>query len=227
MCINDISLSCSWNEKCFKICREDQNTNFKFNNFFVRKSCRLSDNVGKYDRARQAIDDNKIRWMHFACWVNKGECTPRELETATLLQLQRISARPSWTRGTGLCCAHRKLQRHSEKTKQLRSKETELADISKSCCIARWLSSSCVWLLCVCVCVCVFVPLARKVDEYTNFVFVQLTDHQPGLQHNCHPKGQSELGMGENFKWHEGTWYFLTKTYKKIAIESRLIKARK
>jgi hypothetical protein len=35
------------------------------------------------------------------------------------------------------------------------------------------------------------------------------------------------LGMGESFTWLEGTWYFLTKPYKKIAIESRLIKARK
>ena len=138
-----------------KICREDQNTNFNFNNFFFRKSCRLSDNVGKFDRTRQAIDDNTTWRMHFACWMNKGERTPRELETATLLQLPRISARTSWTRGTGLCCAHRKLQRHSEKTKQLRSKESELADIPKSCCIARGCPVSCVWLFCVCVCVCV------------------------------------------------------------------------
>jgi hypothetical protein len=62
---------------------------------FFRKSRRLSENVDKFDRARQAIDDNAIRRMHVACWMNKGERTPRELETATLLQLPRISARPS------------------------------------------------------------------------------------------------------------------------------------
>jgi hypothetical protein len=45
----------------------------------------------------------------------------------------------------------------------------------------------------------VFVPLARKVDEYTNFVFVQLTDHQPGFYDKGYPKGQSKLGMGESF----------------------------
>ena len=77
-----------------KICREDQNTNFKSITSFSENRC-LSDNVGKSDTARQAIDDNTIRRMHFACWMNKGERTPRELETASLLQLPRISARPS------------------------------------------------------------------------------------------------------------------------------------
>ena len=33
--------------------RENKNTNFVFNNF-VRKSCRLRDNVGKYGTARHA-----------------------------------------------------------------------------------------------------------------------------------------------------------------------------
>ena len=45
----------------------------------------------------------------------------------------------------------------------------------------------------------VLVLLARKVDEYTNFVFVQLIDHQPGLYDKGHPQGQSELGVGKNF----------------------------
>jgi hypothetical protein len=45
----------------------------------------------------------------------------------------------------------------------------------------------------------VLVPLARKVDEYTNFVFVQLTDHQPGLYDKGHPQGQGELGVEKNF----------------------------
>jgi hypothetical protein len=38
-------------------CSENQNTQFMFNNFF-QKSCRLWDNVEKYCRAGQAIDDN-------------------------------------------------------------------------------------------------------------------------------------------------------------------------
>jgi len=66
-------------------------------------------------------------------------------------QLPRISARPSRTRGTGLCLRTQKtamqLQHNSGKTKQLRSQEYELAGIPKSSCIARWLSSFlCVWL---------------------------------------------------------------------------------
>jgi hypothetical protein len=50
-----------------KLCRENQNTHFMFNNFFSRMSCHLSDNVEKYDTARQATDDNIIRNMRIAC----------------------------------------------------------------------------------------------------------------------------------------------------------------
>jgi len=39
-----------------KSCKENQNTHFLFNNF-IRKSCRLTDNVEKYGRAGQATDD--------------------------------------------------------------------------------------------------------------------------------------------------------------------------
>jgi hypothetical protein len=45
---------------------------FMFNNFFFRKSCCLWDNLEKWDRARQATDDNIIRRMHIACWVTKA-----------------------------------------------------------------------------------------------------------------------------------------------------------
>ena len=42
-----------------KRCRENQTTHFMFINFFfLRKSCRLWDNVEKYCRGRQATDDN-------------------------------------------------------------------------------------------------------------------------------------------------------------------------
>jgi hypothetical protein len=43
-----------------KTCRENQNTHFMFNNFFL-------DNVEKYGTARHATDDNIWR-MHFQCW---------------------------------------------------------------------------------------------------------------------------------------------------------------
>jgi hypothetical protein len=46
-----------------KSCRENQNTHFIFNNFF-KKSCRLWDNVEKYGRAGETIDD-KMAHAHF------------------------------------------------------------------------------------------------------------------------------------------------------------------
>jgi hypothetical protein len=34
--------------------------------------------VEKYDRARQATDDNIIRRMHFACWITQATDTHSE-----------------------------------------------------------------------------------------------------------------------------------------------------
>jgi len=51
-----------------KLCRENQNTHFIFNDF-SRKSCRLWDNVEKYGTARQGKDDNMARCMRCACWI--------------------------------------------------------------------------------------------------------------------------------------------------------------
>jgi len=48
-------------------CREYQNTHFVFSNIFFLKLCRLCDNVGKYDTARQATDDNMA---HAHCMLN-------------------------------------------------------------------------------------------------------------------------------------------------------------
>jgi hypothetical protein len=41
-----------------KICTENQNTHFMFNNLFFRKSWHSWDNVAKYGRPGQATDDN-------------------------------------------------------------------------------------------------------------------------------------------------------------------------
>jgi hypothetical protein len=60
-----------------KSCRENQNAHFMFNNFF-RKSCRLWYNVERYGAARQATDDNIIRWMRIACWITKATDTHSE-----------------------------------------------------------------------------------------------------------------------------------------------------
>jgi len=52
-----------WNEKCFKRV-EISNTHILCAiTFLFRKPCRLRDNVDKYERGRQATDDNKIRLM--------------------------------------------------------------------------------------------------------------------------------------------------------------------
>jgi hypothetical protein len=45
---------------------------------FFRKSCRLWDNVEKYDTAGQGTDDNIIRRMRFACWISKATDTHSE-----------------------------------------------------------------------------------------------------------------------------------------------------
>ena len=43
--------------------------------YFLRKSCRLWDNVEKYGNARHAIDHNIIWRMRSACWLNKDTDT--------------------------------------------------------------------------------------------------------------------------------------------------------
>jgi len=44
-----------------QICRENQNTQFMFSSFISRKSCRLWDKVLKYNRSRQATDENVLQ----------------------------------------------------------------------------------------------------------------------------------------------------------------------
>jgi hypothetical protein len=43
-----------------KSCRENRNIHFVFSNFFFRKAFRLWDNIKKYSRTGQAIDDNVV-----------------------------------------------------------------------------------------------------------------------------------------------------------------------
>ena len=73
-----------------KSCRENQNTHFMFNNFFFRKSCWVGDNVEKCDGARQATDDNIIRHMCFACWINKATHTDTHTLSLFLLLSEYI-----------------------------------------------------------------------------------------------------------------------------------------
>ena len=55
-------------------CRENQNTHFMFSNFSSRKSCRLWDDTGEYDWARQATDNSiRVIWrMRVSCWISKA-----------------------------------------------------------------------------------------------------------------------------------------------------------
>jgi hypothetical protein len=60
-----------------KSCRENQNRLFLFS-IFLRKSCRLWDNVEKYCGARQATYDSIIWRMRFTCWITKATDTHSE-----------------------------------------------------------------------------------------------------------------------------------------------------
>ena len=53
-----------------KICREYQNTHFVFKTF-IRKWCRLWDNVENCGEAREATD-HIIGRLRFACWISKA-----------------------------------------------------------------------------------------------------------------------------------------------------------
>jgi hypothetical protein len=63
-----------------KSCEENRNIHYIFNN--------LRDNVEEYGRARQATDDNIIRFMDFACWITKA--TGTQSEYVTLIAFPRL-----------------------------------------------------------------------------------------------------------------------------------------
>ena len=57
-----------------KMYRENQKTHFIFNNF-VSKIVLFMRYVEKYGRAGQTTDDDTIRLVRFACWINKATNT--------------------------------------------------------------------------------------------------------------------------------------------------------
>jgi hypothetical protein len=78
---------------------EKINTHFTFNKFFL--FCILRDNVKKYGATRQATDDTKMRYMRFACWVNKA--SDKRSDYAILIAIprqQRLRERVSMLRYT-------------------------------------------------------------------------------------------------------------------------------
>ena len=62
-----------------KIYRESRNIYFIFNRF-LPKSCRLYDNVGKYNKVGQATDDNIKRLTRVASCINETTDTLSKYE---------------------------------------------------------------------------------------------------------------------------------------------------
>jgi hypothetical protein len=58
-----------------KICRENQNTHFKFNNFFYFGNRAVYENVERYCRARKATEDHIRRRTRTACRITKATNT--------------------------------------------------------------------------------------------------------------------------------------------------------
>ena len=71
-----------------KFCKENQNTNLcPVTFFFLRKSYRLWEYVGKYGKAREVTVDNTIGRMRFASW--KTKTTDTHLEYVILIAFTR------------------------------------------------------------------------------------------------------------------------------------------
>ena len=63
---------------------------------FVRKSCRLWDNVKKYGRAGEATHDNVIRRMRFARWITKATDTDSEYVILIAFSQQKWLRERAW-----------------------------------------------------------------------------------------------------------------------------------
>jgi uncharacterized protein (DUF2267 family) len=52
--------------------------------------------------------------------------------------------------------------------------------------------------------------MAQNVDEAANFVFVQLTEQEPGIYDKCHAdcatREKNRFGLGKNFSRDEVVW---------------------
>jgi hypothetical protein len=76
-----------------KSCRENQNTNFMFKEFF-RESCRLWDHVEKYCTAGQATDDN-ITWRMRISWRITKVRTPTHKHTFCFVEYYLLGISPA------------------------------------------------------------------------------------------------------------------------------------
>ena len=64
-----------------KMCEGKKHTHFMFNNFFPWKLRRLWHNVVKYCTPGENTDDDIVRRVRFACWINKATDLHSEYET--------------------------------------------------------------------------------------------------------------------------------------------------
>jgi hypothetical protein len=95
-----------------KCCRENQNTHFMFNNFFpTPENLAVYETMWKkHGRARQAIDDNIIRRMRFACWITKATNTHSEYVILIAFPpQQRLREHTSMLRYTYIACPVKEL----------------------------------------------------------------------------------------------------------------------
>jgi len=87
---------------------------------FSWKSCLLWDKVGKHGRVVQTTDDNVIRLMPLACWVNKAINIGSEFVTIFAFpQQQWLSVCPSMLRYTYIACFVTSLFAHNIKARQV------------------------------------------------------------------------------------------------------------
>ena len=70
-----------------KSCRGNQNT---FYVQYLKKWCCLRDNVERYGRGRQAVADNMIQDMPFACWITESTDAHSEYVILTAFQRQQL-----------------------------------------------------------------------------------------------------------------------------------------
>jgi hypothetical protein len=60
------------------------------NFFFFRKSCLTLDIVEKYCTGKEAMDDNVIRHIRFACWIIKATYTHSEYVIFMAFERQQL-----------------------------------------------------------------------------------------------------------------------------------------
>jgi hypothetical protein len=89
---DNISLNSS-EKKSDKICRDNQNI---LNIPCSRKSDRVWDNMKKYDGPRQALDNDIIRHMRFAYWINKATNTHSEFVILFVFPLEKWCRERAW-----------------------------------------------------------------------------------------------------------------------------------